>query len=146
MRLYSNGNVTLKKYEHIYLVGGGTGITPLYQIIQYVSEVEAGEGLGPKLTLLFANRTEADILLKGELENYEISNPNFKCNLSVDKAETQGWTGYTGFIDEQKIKETIPEDISNTIFVACGPPPMVNHIEKLLSSKFKVPASRFFRF
>ena len=62
-----NGQVNLRKYDHIYLVGGGTGITPLYQIIQYVSEVETEENIGPKITLLFANRTERDILLKGEL-------------------------------------------------------------------------------
>jgi len=50
------------------LIGGGTGITPLYQIIQYVTEVEANNG--PKITLLFANRTESDILLKPEIEAF----------------------------------------------------------------------------
>jgi NAD(P)H-flavin reductase len=45
------------------MVGGGTGITPLYQVIQYVTEAEA-ESERPALTLLFANRTEDDILVK----------------------------------------------------------------------------------
>lgn len=85
-------------------------------------------------------------MLKGELENYEISNPNFKCHLSVDKAVTESWIGLTGFIDEEKIRKTIPEDIENTIFAACGPPMMVNLVEKLLISKFNVSPKRFFRF
>lgn len=45
------------------MVGGGTGITPLYQIIQYVTEAEQPADR-PDLTLLFANRTEDDILVK----------------------------------------------------------------------------------
>lgn len=46
------------------MIGGGTGITPLYQLIQYICEVEADCQDAPKLTLLFANRTEDDILLE----------------------------------------------------------------------------------
>ena len=146
MCLCRNNSVSVRKFNNIYLIGGGTGITPLYQIIQYVSEVEAPQGKGPKISLLFANRTENDILLKGELENFEISNPNFKCHFSVDKSVTDNWTGFTGFIDEEKFRKTIPEDIENTIFAACGPPIMVNMVEKILISKFNVSPKKFFRF
>lgn len=51
------------------MVGGGTGITPLYQIIQYATE-EENNGIRPNITLLFANRTEDDILVKSELEAF----------------------------------------------------------------------------
>ena len=34
------------------MVAGGTGITPIYQIIQYISENE--DKISPSLTLLFA--------------------------------------------------------------------------------------------
>lgn len=37
------------------MVAGGTGITPLYQIIQYITENELETSAN--LTLLFANRT-----------------------------------------------------------------------------------------
>lgn len=59
----SNGSIRRQKVDHIYMVGGGTGITPLYQIIQYVTEAES-PAERPNLTLLFANRTEDDILVK----------------------------------------------------------------------------------
>jgi NAD(P)H-flavin reductase len=39
------------------MVAGGTGITPLYQIIQYITENENDNVNGPNLTLLFANRS-----------------------------------------------------------------------------------------
>lgn len=32
-----DGKIRKEKVDHIYMIGGGTGITPLYQIIQYVT-------------------------------------------------------------------------------------------------------------
>lgn len=57
MTSISNNTTSIGKFDHLYLVGGGTGITPLYQIIQYISEVENPQNKGPKITLLFANKT-----------------------------------------------------------------------------------------
>ena len=85
-------------------------------------------------------------MVKEELEQFARTNPNFKCFFSVDKAETEGWTGFTGFINDEKIKSTLPTDVSNTLFAACGPPVMVNIVEKILTSKFNVKSNRFFRF
>lgn len=42
------------------MVAGGTGITPLYQIIQAITK----NGDNVRLTLLYLNRTEDDILLQ----------------------------------------------------------------------------------
>lgn len=42
------------------MVAGGTGITPLYQIIQAISNNKDTV----RLTLLYLNRTEDDILLE----------------------------------------------------------------------------------
>ena len=39
--LFRNGKVNRSKIEHIYMVGGGTGITPLYQIVQFITEAES---------------------------------------------------------------------------------------------------------
>jgi NAD(P)H-flavin reductase len=64
----------------------------------------------------------------------------------VDRAEKEGWTGLTGFVNEEKIRETIPKDISSTFFAACGPPPLVNLFEKILVEKFNVKRDRIFRF
>jgi NAD(P)H-flavin reductase len=65
-----DGKIRRTQADHIYMIGGGTGITPLYQIIQYVTEAEQ-PSQRPRLTLLFANRTEDDILVKQELEEFE---------------------------------------------------------------------------
>lgn len=71
------------------MVAGGTGITPLYQVIQYITENQLESS--PNLTLLFANRTEDDILLYNELKEYEKTNPKLKVYFSVDKSIKENW-------------------------------------------------------
>lgn len=81
------------------MVAGGTGITPIFQIIQYCCDNEK-EDQRPGLHLLFANRTENDILMKQILDTYAQKNKNIKVYYSVDQSITNGWTGFTGYINE----------------------------------------------
>lgn len=46
-------------------MSGGTGITPMLQLIRQITRDPKDE---TKLSLLFANQTEEDILLRDELE------------------------------------------------------------------------------
>ena len=95
--------------------------------------------------MLFANRTEDDILLKDSLKAYEKVNPKFKCYYSVDKSITSDWKGYVGFIDNKKIEETLPENLDDTLFMSCGPPILSNIVEKIWMN-MKIPLDRIYRF
>lgn len=77
------------------------------------------------------------------MENH---NEKFKCYFSIDKSVKEGWEGLVGFVDEEKIRKTIPEDVTKTFFAVCGPPILCNIIEKLLTTKFNVNPNQFFRF
>jgi NAD(P)H-flavin reductase len=66
------------------MIAGGTGITPFYQIIQHVLKSESPEV--PTLNLIFANRTQGDILLKTELEALAAEG-KINLTLTVDKTE-----------------------------------------------------------
>lgn len=123
------------------MVAGGTGITPLYQILQYITEHELETS--PNLTLLFANRTEEDILLLNELKHFEQKNPKIKIFFSVDKSIKEDWKGMVGFIDEEKISKALGDftnDIESTIFLSCGPPILSNIVEKIWRTKYHVQA------
>jgi Na+-transporting NADH:ubiquinone oxidoreductase subunit NqrF len=84
--------------------------------------------------------------MKSQIEDLERENKNFRCFFSIDKSIKEGWTGLTGFIDEEKLKKTLPENKSNSLFAVCGPPILCNIIEKLLTTKFNVNPNQIFRF
>lgn len=94
--------------------------------------------------MLFANRTEDDILMKETLDVYAKKH-NVKVFYSVDKSITTNWTGFTGYISEDKVTQSIPNEVKDTLFMSCGPPPLCNGTEKIWKS-LNVPTNQIFRF
>ncbi|TGZ83527.1 ferredoxin reductase-like protein [Ascodesmis nigricans] len=110
-------------HEHIGLIAGGTGIAPMYQLIRAVLKNPSDK---TKITLVFGNVTEQDILLKKELQELENTYPQrFKCHYILDNApEGAGWAT-KGRVTKELLKTVLPEPAAgnNKIFV-CGPPGM----------------------
>ena len=102
-------------------IAGGAGITPFISIFRDLqSKNQAGNN-----KLIFANKTKADIILEQEFK--KILGSNFINILSDEKAE-----GYaTGLITEDFLRENIAG--LNSFFYLCGPPPMTEAMETLLS-------------
>lgn len=114
------------EHEKICLLAGGIGITPFKSICQYCTDSQANI----KITLLYGNRTEKDIAFKREFEELQKRNKNLKVVFTLNEAES-GWKGATGFITAEMIKKEIP-DYKETVFYICGPPRMVEIMEKLV--------------
>jgi NAD(P)H-flavin reductase len=106
------------------MVCGGTGITPMYQVIQQIIAETPAPNI--KIWLVFANKTEEDILLRQELENYPIN--LFKV---LDDPPT-GWTQGAGFITEDILRGNLPPPGNDTLMVQCGPPPMTRLVNQNL--------------
>merc|ERR1711879_181632 len=53
------------QFEEIGMIAAGTGITPMWQLIQ---EIAANPSDKTKVTLLYGNKTEADILLREKFD------------------------------------------------------------------------------
>ena len=109
------------KGEGIF-IAGGAGVTPFISIFRFLqSKNEIGQN-----KLLFANKTKADIILKPEFE--KLLSKNFINILSDEKAD-----GYAyGQITENFIKAQ--SGGINKIFYICGPPPMMDSMEKYLAN------------
>ncbi len=83
-----------------------------------------------KVTLIFGNLTEADILLKHEFQDLENTYPNrFRAFYLLDKPP-DGWTQGSGHVSTELLKTVLPEPKATKtkggeedlkIFV-CGPP------------------------
>jgi len=111
--------------KHVAMMAGGTGITPMLQVIAAVLKEPAARA--PKLSLIFANQTAADILVREELEALVAAHPaRFHLHYTLDRPPTDGsWKGSTGFIDQAMIREHLPPPGADTLVLMCGPPPMV---------------------
>jgi ferredoxin-NADP reductase len=114
------------EHKKIGLLGGGIGITPFKSICQYCTD----RRLDTKVTLLYGNRAENDIAFRKELEALQRQNKNLKVVFILNEADSI-WTGATGLITAEMIKKEIP-DYKETMFYTCGPPKMVEIMEKLV--------------
>jgi cytochrome-b5 reductase len=119
------------------MVAGGTGITPMYQLIRAICEDERDM---TEISLIYANRTEADILLRGELEAFARKYPkNFKLWYMLDSAP-EIWAYGTGFVNREVLSQQLPAPSEDTKVLLCGPPGMVKATKKtLLAMGFQKP-------
>lgn len=108
--------------KNIGMVAGGSGITPMYQVIRAVCEDDADS---TTMSLLYANRTEEDILLRAELDNFAKKYPHkFKVHYLLDKPPAN-WAYGTGYVTKDLIKERLPGPSADTKILLCGPPGMI---------------------
>ena len=124
------------KHDHIALVAGGTGINPMYQLTRAIFNNPQDK---TKVTLVFGNVTEDDILLKREFEDLENRYPQrFRAFYVLDSPPKE-WTGGKGYITKELLKTVLPEPKSDNIKVfVCGPPPMY----KAISGEKKSPSDQ----
>lgn len=114
------------KAEFINLIAGGTGITPMLQLVREIL-VRANE-THLKLALLFANQSENDILLREELDELATKYPdNFKVWYTVDTVASDSWNYGKGFVNADMIRDNLHPPSEKTIVLMCGPPPMINY-------------------
>jgi nitrate reductase (NAD(P)H) len=110
-----------RRYQKIGCLSGGTGVTPCFQLMQHTDVNK--EPLS--ISLLYANQTPDDILLKDKLD--DLNSRGMKVAYTVDKVPNGTvWGGYVGFVTEDMVKSTMPAPGPDTLILACGPPVMVD--------------------
>ncbi len=132
---FTNELLYLKKNEELILhevfgaiaykgegvfIAGGAGVTPFISIFRHL---ESTNELGDN-KLIFANKTKADIIHEKEFKN--LLGGNFINILSDEK----GYGYANGQITEEFIKAN--SGGLNKFFYVCGPPPMMEAIDKQL--------------
>ncbi|XP_058807002.1 NADH-cytochrome b5 reductase 3 isoform X2 [Phymastichus coffea] len=106
------------------MIAGGTGITPMLQLIRAIAKDPTDK---TQVSLLYANQTEKDILLREELEEVAKTHPDqIKVWYTVDTS-SEDWKYSTGFVNADMIKDHMYPPSSDTIVLMCGPPPMINY-------------------
>eukprot|EP00249_Psilotum_nudum_P028968 c3901_g1_i1 orf=375-1412(-) len=110
--------------KNIGMIAGGTGITPMLQVVNKILNAEDDY---TKVSLIYANISPEDILLKEKLDGLAAGHPNFKVYYVVDNP-TKDWKGGVGYISKDMILKGLPLPSNDTIILVCGPPGMMNHV------------------
>ncbi|KRX84006.1 Importin-7 [Trichinella sp. T6] len=122
-----------KKYKKVAMLAGGSGITPMYQLIK-ASLADSYDKL--EIYLIYANKSwsfeqlslqsEQDILLFEELLNLEMKHPTrFRVWFTIDARKGKVWTYSIGFINSEIIKEIFPQPSADLLVLMCGPDAMI---------------------
>ncbi|KAJ9636499.1 hypothetical protein H2204_005332 [Knufia peltigerae] len=125
--------------KEIGMVGGGTGITPLFQLIRAICEDKKDS---TRVSLVYGNRSETDIMLRDKLDAYARDCPDQFRLLYLLDAPSPSWTGGKGHVTKDVLKEYMPKPSPDSKVLLCGPPGMVNAMKKnLVELGFEAPGA-----
>ena len=109
------------------MIAGGSGITPMIPIIRTIL---GNKDDATQIHLLFANKSEEDIILRDKLENrQEEFSHQYKYFYTISESN-DSWNGYTGHINTKILSETMPQNSDDTLILLCGPPKMISEAAK----------------
>ncbi|KAI9799942.1 MAG: NADH-cytochrome b5 reductase [Sarcosagium campestre] len=117
------------------MIAGGTGITPMLQIIRAIIRGRPSNGGvdTTEIDLIFANVNVEDILLKDNLDKLAAEDAGFRVHYVLNNPPEK-WDGGVGFVTSDMIKELLPAPGPDMKLLICGPPPMVNAMKKATES------------
>lgn len=113
--------VLYPKARDLVLIAGGIGITPLMSNLRHMRDSRADR----RVLLLYANRTENDIVFREELAQMEGgSRPELKV-VHILSRPGESWQGETGHLDREKLGRLGGDHLAASTFFLCCPPPML---------------------
>ncbi len=119
----------LAKPNHYIGYAGGSGITPIMAILKSVLHSEEES----TFTLLYGNRSEADVIFKEEIE-FLVQRYAGRLKVYHIFSEQQGEEAHlTGFIDSEKIRyfqKNVVDLVAADRHFICGPEPMLFSIQE----------------
>lgn len=138
------GNLTYKKnnYSHIFMFAAGTGITPMYSLIKHIINDDEDKTF---VHLVFANRTEEDILLKESLDEFTKHKDKFVVQYILSSPKT---SQYKSQRVNQEVMNSIKEKydqqniISNSFSMVCGPDSFCENVKSILISSWNLKESQ----
>ncbi|XP_066994666.2 cytochrome b5 reductase 4 [Anabrus simplex] len=124
----------LMNCTHLYLVAAGTGLTPMLGLIHWAL---GARSKCQKVSLMFLNRTLADILWKDQMEQLAAEDSRFSV-LHVLSDAVADWEGQRGRIDLSLLQNFLPSTVPDAasppscFICVCGPTAFTELTEKLL--------------
>ena len=114
--------------EPVYLLAGGTGITPLMSILRHRHRLPSR----PPALLIYSARSWEDIVYRDELEAMMRHDSSLRLVYALTRQQPKDWTGHRGRINKGLLSANwFPPAHNPTIYV-CGPTTFVETAASLL--------------
>ncbi|TPX15286.1 uncharacterized protein E0L32_004563 [Thyridium curvatum] len=122
-----NFTYTSNMVRRLGMIAGGTGITPMLQIIDAIMRGrESGDQT--EIDLIYANVTVEDILQSVILDKHA-EDPGIRVHYVLDRPP-EGWDGGIGYVTADMITRWLPGPAPDIKILLCGPPPMVAALKR----------------
>jgi ferredoxin-NADP reductase len=116
------------RHSRVVLVAGGSGITPMMAILRAIDDW----CLPTDVTLLYAVRTERDVIFDRELRELERRLANFRLVVAPSRPEGE-WSGPSGRITRELFEAHVA-DPASAYFFLCGPRPFMAAAREILAA------------
>ncbi len=112
--------------KNYVMLSGGSGVTPFLSILRHVKDT----GLKNNIIVINSNCSYNDIICREELD--ALSKDNIYIMNALDRYDDE-WKGERGYINKDMILRYVNKDrLNEYTWMLCGPPGMVNSLEKTL--------------
>ncbi|RPA71696.1 nitrate reductase [Ascobolus immersus RN42] len=122
----SPSNVKIRRFN---MICGGTGITPIFQVLRAV--VQDAED-ATECVVLYGNRKRGDILCGKELEELErLGGSKVKLIHTLSRETDPTWKGRRGRVDNVLIEAEVGERREGELVLVCGPEEMEKDVRRI---------------
>ena len=111
----------------LIFIAGGIGITPLMSMLRHMRDTQSKR----RVLLLYANKTETDIVFRGELASMEAGECIGLKVVHILSQPGDSWSGETGHVDRDKLSSLCGNNVGKAFYV-CGPRAMTEEVIKNL--------------
>ncbi len=112
--------------RELVMIAGGVGITPMLSMLRYMADT----GDRRKTTLVWSNRTEANILYREELKSLESKLENLSIHHVLTRQKE--YQGPSGHLDKTRLTDLLSGCSRVAAVFVCGPPPMMDNVRRAL--------------
>lgn len=133
------GNFSLEDHRNkkMVFIAGGIGSAPVISMLRTL----AARNSQKEMVFFYGNPTWESVIFRKELEEIE-ENLSLKTVHVLEKSH-DGWTGESGFISTDVMRNHLHEDYKDSIFFVCGPLPMVKALKQCFTD-LNIPPNQVF--
>jgi len=125
-----DGKKREKKFKKLAMIAGGTGITPMFQLVR---KIATNNNDATAISLIYASKTVEELTFCNDLSEFEQKGKLYFYPV-VENVEISNWAFGKGMISKEILFHYLPSNLDNdSLVLICGPKIMTQAIKQMLS-------------